>query len=133
MTDSKPDDGPSASGSGPCYSVEAMSSVFPKAATNGQIFDGKWRSINFTTGPVGIQDESFHAKYCGMPPGYYGYDAAMALAWWFKSAHPHEFQVRVREHKFEYSHKVIATDAVVELDFFGRMPKSQSTSEAVKP
>jgi hypothetical protein len=104
------------SGSGPCYAVEAKAHLFADVATSGQIIERVWTRVNFIKGSVGIPDESFHAKYCGLPSGFYGYEAAMALAWWFVSANVWKFTVRLKVFNFEYSHSCMPTEEYVEID-----------------
>ena len=79
--------------------------------------DGKWKKIPFATGGINGVPSPKHMGALFQEAGLYGYEQAMALAWWHAAEHKAErhnpVAVRVQEYRFEYEIKASKTDMPV--------------------
>ena len=88
------------------YSVEGRS-VFTRPETiNGQIFDERWATIEFSQNPiVGVPVGPPWTEPWLRLAGLYDYASAQALRWWFhaNSAHKLCVETRLVKHELRYS------------------------------
>lgn len=112
--DYKPNKG-SGSGTETAYTVEARYNYPDPSMIGVQIFDNKWRTVNFDKSQIGIPQCSDYAKYT-KEHGMYGYQAAQALRWWFVAAASmiHKdicLETRIVKHVIEHSYSITAVSA----------------------
>lgn len=98
----------SCSGQDEGWSVEARY-IFPEAKEFGkQIFDSRWRQVDFFQSPIGVPSTTMlhrHASSMGLLP----YQSAQALRWWFLAELEREcmgslcMETRLVRHTVKYS------------------------------
>ena len=99
-----------ASGEDSAYTVEARYAYPQPVEIAGQIFDNRWRQVQFTQGPICVPGESFarHRELFGM----LGYAQAQALRWWLHAEAGTLkgicLETRLIKHKIKYSSEAVA-------------------------
>lgn len=92
------------------YSVEARYNYTHPVQLGGQLFDNRWRQVEFKESAIGVPPHgcfSRKLKECGL----LGYAAAQALRWWLHAAADAAhggmcLETRIISHKITYSHKI---------------------------
>ncbi len=99
------------------WSVEARHTHDP-AKIGDQIFDSKWRRVNFASSPVGVPIAYSSSGYDRH--GLLSYQTAQALRWWLKAeaakTHLICLDTRLIEHeiKYSYAETAVGTHEVLE-------------------
>lgn len=110
----------SSSGSGTIigWTVEARYVCDGAVVIGGQIFDGKWRHVNFQEAVIGVpRGAVYHLPWLSLADCY-SYEAAQALRWWFYADREKArgmgtlgLETRLTRHKITYSYDVKADGA----------------------
>lgn len=111
-----PKKGEHGQGTETAYTVEARSMFNEPQVFGGQIFDQRWKRIQFAKSPafgVPVGNAMMADKL-----GLYSYEAAQALRWWFHADARQNFtgiclESRIVAHKVAYSYSVEAVSAHV--------------------
>lgn len=88
-----------------CFSVEARMDFPDPKIVNGQLFDGKWRQIEFATAAVGVPNHLLGGENA-KTMGRLSWSAANALRWWFHSQagfSSYCLQTRIVEYEYKES------------------------------
>ena len=124
---------PSGSGSLPLYTVEARYASQEPRVLCGQVFDNRWREIQFQkSSTTGVPSNTWPLDY----PGYYSFEAAQALRWWFiaQAGASGEgnwcLETRLVRHKAKYSYEVKAEAYIDPRDRSGEVPKDMIEPDA---
>ncbi len=90
------------------WTVEARY-VYPEPKVLGkQIFDNRWRAVDFQTSPIGIPACNFSNRF-GLHLGLLPYESAQALRWWFIAQINEDgagalcMETRIVKHRVEYT------------------------------
>lgn len=94
---------------GPCYVVEArMAMDLPPREVADQIVDGQWRRMRFSRAPepFGVPNSLWDLDIARL--GYYGYETAMALAYWLaaEASTGSCIEIRLVEYTYQCSHTI---------------------------
>jgi len=106
----------SGSGSETGYTVEAMHNYVNPISVAGQIFDNRWRQVEFKESAIGVPSCPRHHRYVA-ENGMLGYSAAQALRWWLHAQAESEhgmaicLETRIVSHRISYSYKVESVSA----------------------
>lgn len=105
------------SGTETAYTVEARFNYHAPIMIAGQIFDDRWRRVNFQHGKVGVPAASPFDRHT-IEHGLLGYAAAQALRWWLHATADAQsmgcalcLESRLVEHRISYTHKIEAIAA----------------------
>lgn len=97
------------------YTVEAKYDYLCPAEISGQLFDNRWRAVNFEKSKIGVPSCAPSYQRHLLENGLLSFSAAQALRWWFIAeveASNHGFSLcwatRLIEHRVTFSHKVEA-------------------------
>lgn len=98
------------------YTVEARLNYHEPAKISGQIFDNRWRRVEFEKGAIGVPSCSRYQRHVA-EHGMLGYAAAQALRWWLHANAEVEqssalcLETRLISHRISYTHKIEAQAA----------------------
>ncbi len=69
------------------YSVEARLAYFTPKQINGHLLDTRWTTVRFDPAPMnlGVPNSRRCHSASAIESGFFGYEAAMALMWWFRA------------------------------------------------
>lgn len=111
-----PKEGPSQSGTGlKGYSVMARHNYHDPLKIAGQIFDNRWRTVNFVESNVGVPSGPlmYQAQYQACQ--VVGYSAAQALRWWLHAIADSGLlmgglclETKIINHEIKYSYECVA-------------------------
>lgn len=103
---------------GTCYTVEARYNSHEPKEFGGQIFDNRWRQVNFARAAIGVPAGNRALDWVALEHGYLGYAAAQALRWWFHAHADAEgfggglcLETRLVKHKYSVDYKIEPTSA----------------------
>lgn len=125
---------PSGSGSIDVYTVEARYAYHDPKVLCGQLFDNRWREVQFQQSPIGVPSKTWPLDY----PGYYSFDAAQALRWWFiaQAGASGEgnwcLETRLVRHRAKYSYEFKAEAFVDPRDRSGKIPEDMIEPEGTE-
>lgn len=95
------------------WTVEARYVCDGAKIINGQVFDHKWRRVNFEKSSVGVPRGAIYQEPWLTLTNQYGYEAAQSLRWWFYTARERSgmigtlcLETRLARHKISYSYNV---------------------------
>jgi hypothetical protein len=102
------------------YSVEAkiIDGGGPDVINDQLFSDAGWTRVEFNDdSPIGVPNARHRSDFVAIT-GYYHYETAQALRWWFVAAAPNNFglQTRLVKHEIKYTTQVVALKAVSFLD-----------------
>lgn len=117
--------GSNGSGTTTCYLVQARccKGCGPKeirGATTGMgksiLTDTAWETLYFPKSPIGVPPSRFNEEYARH--GYYSYQAAQALRWWFlaEQAFVVGAETRLVQYTFKYSYSAEPVRAICLID-----------------
>ena len=93
------------------YTVEARYDYQSPVQIGGQLFDNRWRQVDFEKSTIGVPTAPRHQRHIAYH-GLLGYAAAQALRWWLhahaEAEHGVAFclETRIVSHKISYSHEI---------------------------
>ncbi len=100
------------------WTVEARYVCDGAVLIGKQLFDGKWRHVDFQTSAIGVPiGPPYHAPWLALT-GCYSYEAAQSLRWWFYANREASrgmgtlgLETRLARHEIKYSYDVKADGA----------------------
>jgi hypothetical protein len=109
-------EGGSGSGTETAYTVEARYDYSEPIQVGKQLFDNRWRRVNFEPSLFGVPQCAPFARHT-RDNGMLGYAAAQALRWWVHAEADATnmtglcLETRIISHRITYSHKIEAIAA----------------------
>jgi len=99
------------SGSDVAYTVEARYVFTSPVQIGGQLFDNRWRGVDFPKGAIGVPSESWSQQRERF--GMLGYSQAQALRWWLHAEADVNMdgiclETRLIKHEIKYSSEAVA-------------------------
>jgi hypothetical protein len=102
----------SESGKEVAYTVEARYATSRPVQIANQIFDNRWRTVQYVDSPIGVPT-AHPIRRQTQQHGMYGYSAAQALRWWLHAEADASMngiclETRLIKHEITYSSKAVA-------------------------
>jgi hypothetical protein len=106
------------SGSETAYSVEARYNYISPAKIGKQLFDNRWRTVEFDASSVGVPRAPSYQRET-LNSGLLSYSAAQALRWWLHALADYEghscIETRLIKHKISFSMEIVAVSSHAEI------------------